>query len=653
MRKREKSSKKGKISKKVTLITLACILAVVIACELSSLYYTKQVIVEDSKYILQTKSADTSRIVDGWISEQGRIITTMMDSISYMDTTDHEVIMNYLEVQLAKNEDARMYYVCLGDEKLVLPADHSDIDLDPTTRGWWIEAWEKNGLVVVDPYVDAVTQSMVISVAAPFEIQGQQAVILADITIDKILEIVNNTETDVNTHAFLLSADNTVISHYNEAFLPKGEESTILTDEVKVNVDTSVAELITDYDGVKRFVSVNQIPSTGWKIGVCTDLSYVQGIINGSVKTSVIVVIILIAAAIIVINLLLWKMLAPISKVCDAIVSIADGDFNTGLKHTARKDEVGVLENTALALGETLSNIIGDTNNILGEIANYNLTVEDMQDYPGEFNQLAASVNKIKNILAQLLKEMQNAAVGVETGSTQLAGAADSLSDGTNMQAISINNLEDEMNDTVERIHRNSENCDRVNSEIVDLDKRIQDGNTQMTELLDAVSKIEEMSSDIQKIVGAIDTIAFQTNILALNASVEAARAGENGKGFAVVAEEVRNLASRCAEESNKTAVLVDACIECINDAKKHADYTFECLSMVASNSVEISHAFDTIFQDTKQQASKSDNMKDEIHNIFDVVQSNTAAAQQTAASSQELSEQALRLNGMVKKFIV
>ena len=161
------------------------------------------------------------------------------------------------------------------------------------------------------------------------------------------------------------------------------------------------------------------------------------------------------------------------------------------------------------------------------------------------------------------------------------------------------------------------------------------------------------MYEDIQKIVGTIDSIAFQTNILSLNASVEASRAGEHGRGFAVVAEEVRSLAEKCSQSSKQTEELIDKCIASISAAKSYADNTMESLSVIVSGSEEIAAAFDNISAATKEQALKSNAIKHEVNNIYDVVQSNTATAEETSASSETLSDQAISLHEMVQQFRV
>ena len=209
------------------------------------------------------------------------------------------------------------------------------------------------------------------------------------------------------------------------------------------------------------------------------------------------------------------------------------------------------------------------------------------------------------------------------------------------------------MDEVVERISSSSENGAVVNKKLRELDDEIKQSNTQMSELLSVVHQIEEMSEDIKKIVGTIDSIAFQTNILALNASVEAARAGDNGKGFAVVAEEVGTLAAKCGESSKKTAELIEKTIVAISNAKEYADSTFESINEIVANSAEISQAFNQIAEVNILQVQKANEIRVEIGNISEVVQSNTATAEQTAASTEVLSNQALMLERSVSKFRV
>lgn len=486
---------------------------------------------------------------------------------------------------------------------------------------------------VSDITLSRYTGTYGVSIAAPVQsaygdITG---VIYFRIDNDFMTSIVENLKISRNSSACIVDANNQIIAHENPEL--------IMTEAAASN------------DGICTSVPVNN--TNGWTLVITAPESDFTGAMTTMIRQFVIWDIIAVIAALIIAMLFANSMSKSVLTAKNAMLSISQGDLSCSLTKTKRKDELGVLQNTAASLVEMLQHIIGEANQILGSIAHFDLTTGEMNSYPGAFNSLADSVNAIRQMLTRMIIDIQSSSANVKSGSSQLAEATQLLSEGTVSQTSSIEKLVMDMNNVVDSINQNSENGNLINERLNTLDTKIQDSSQQMEHLLRIVDQIEEMSSDIQKIVGTIDSIAFQTNILALNASVEAARAGENGRGFAVVAEEVSSLASRSSDASKKTGELIEKCITGIAQAKESADVTASALESIVTYSAEIARSFDSISEATQEEARKANSIRMEINNISDVVQSNSSTAQETAASTEALSQQAQTLEAMTSRFRV
>ena len=173
-----------------------------------------------------------------------------------------------------------------------------------------------------------------------------------------------------------------------------------------------------------------------------------------------------------------------------------------------------------------------------------------------------------------------------------------------------------------------------------------------MKQLLEAVENIKEKSASIKNIIKTIEDIAFQTNILALNASIEAARAGEAGKGFAVVADEVGNLAAKSAEAAQNTTSLINASLTAVEKGTQLADSAHTAMNSIVNGISKISDEMQAITEAAAEQQSAVGDITEGISHIEAGMHSTTATAEESAASSEELSALASTLAGEVDKFI-
>jgi len=641
------------LAAKISIIAAICMFIVAAVVQTTFFFRFRSAMFEREGQSLEIQSAEEAGKINEWLTGQAEILSTIGATMEFNNNKDPEYLMDYLENSLKQNEYALMYYITFAYNKSIYPADHSTVDLDPTERGWWKSAVEKGDVIFTEPYTDYVTGKLVVSVAKPLMIEGEQAVLLADITIDSLIDMINESSSSSGKEIFLLASDGSVVTHPNSDFLPKEEGNTVLSDVVAFDANTSEVQDIRDYNGVDKLLSINTIDATGWMVGVLSEGSMVDEIISQTLLRNNIVLWAITIVCSILIALILNKMIAPLKSAVECLDGISKGDFSVKIDEAKSADEVGRLQNAATHLLHTLSNMINESNAVLGAMANQDLMVNDMSSYEGDFDQMANSINQIKYTMTDLIKEIQVAASQVNTGAGQLADASENLSVKTLEQANSIRAIEEHIHNVGSRIEASFEKCREADTKLMDMDCNIQTGHGEMTKLVKLVEQIEAYSADILQIVKVIDTISFQTNILALNASVEAARAGEAGKGFAVVAEEVRNLAYRSGEESKKTDEIIKNCIKAIEAVKAAADDTFDCLLEVSEQSVSTRTAFHSIYEDTMALSDSAKDMVYEAEKVSNAVQSNMATSEQTAASSAELSGQSESLKTMVSGFRV
>ena len=616
------------IKGKITVQTIMYLLVALVICELVSVVTLNANMTSQSKLYINAEAQTNAGVVNEWLIEQGNIAHTITNAVAFMNTKDPDTIMNYLEKNLSENKDALMYYVCFGYDGGVLPADHSKLDLDPTTRDWWKQAIAKNGLIYTAPYKDFASGNMIVTVAEPLKIQGEQAVFLADIALETLTNQVKKVSADENLQGFLLDADGAVVSHENEDFLPKEEGNTILSDALNTDV-CNVSEL-RDYDGRMKFVSTASVDATGWTFGVTED----KAVITKQIARNVIIVIALGLVMLIVVTVMtavsVRKSLAPMETMKKFVKEKVIG---TQICHKQKNE----IEEIRYLIQEMEDKFIGVIRQTKAESDNIH---ERMQ---GTNNKVVSINENIMEIGAAM--EETGANIDSQTANITM------INEACGSAAQSIIHLADEAQEMAANAKEVACRVERMAKELLEDKESATQVAAESKERMQKAMQGAEVIGEIANVSSAIQEIASQTNLLALNASIEAARAGEAGKGFAVVAEEIKKLSEDTGEEISKVNDLTAKVFESVKALSRESNAVLEFINGTVMSDYNKLETLVTEYQkDTGYYNQVSESIGASAESVRDSVDSINEMIDSISMAQKELSDAATSVNENLQK---
>lgn len=543
----------------ISYVALCTVVIIMVTATLNSIVM-RNVLLADGRAALTEKAENTGALIDEWLIREAYIVNTMKNTLAAMSTDDMEAVMDYLETNLAQNPDALMYYCCLAYDGGIFPANHTSLDLDPTTRGWWIDAVGTGDLIYTEPYTDFATGQMIVSIAAPLTMSGEQAVILADITIDSLIEMVKNSGTGENVQTFLLAEDNSVITHENADYLPKEEGNTILSDVLSIDLDSQDVSTFQDYDGVSKYYVVWEIGTTGWRIGVVQPTSVIGSQIRNDLIAPLAVDLVLLLLFIILLNAVVSRMLKPMAAMKSFIKEKVIGAKNC-------KEENNEVKEISYLIGELERSVVS--------------TIHKTQHEAGVIRDMITGTDSHVSDMSGNIMEIS--AIMEETGAnvaTQTASISD-IDKNCRDVAAAMEELSNNAQTIMERANEITARVDQMVPELLDDKKNAIAITIDSKQSLESAIREMEVVGKISEVSQEISSIAGQTNLLALNASIEAARAGDAGKGFAVVAEEIKNLSNTTESEIDKVNELVDKVMESVKKLSGASDKIIKFLDEV------------------------------------------------------------------------
>lgn len=667
---KKKHSGKG-ISQQIQGQVSSIVLAIFLVIAVVSIFMVRATVMEakETELTLESKAAsyqlgdyfDQYKRMTEQLAVNPQIRQVLADTVEEHGLTNTKgydtVFENMLNIAKADSDNILAVWIADLDANALAQSDGFT-----SSDGWhieerpWYYCMEQGITIFTEPYVDKSTGQLILSSVAPvYDTQGKVLGVAGmDISMTKIIDVMSGYKIGKTGYAVLMSSNGTIIYHPQESEQQKYIGDMNISANVVDNVESG-NEVFLKYKaaGVTKYGYLAKVGETGYKVLSNIPSSEYYSALVGMIIMLVIVFAVGIVVIVIGLRKTADKLTQPILQLNATAQKLAEGDLDVELVVTT-EDEIGELGNS---FGKTVDRLkvyidyIDEISEMLARIADGKLHIELTHDYVGEFQKVKQALLNISASLKEVMQGMNYSANEVSSGADDLAKAAQGLAEVATTQAAAVEQLLATTTTVVEQVEEGRKESEISAEEIRHVTTMMESSQKQMVDMMAAMQKIHETSQQVVGITQTIEEIADQTNLLALNASIEAARAGEAGKGFAVVASEISSLADASGRAVNTTRDLIHLSMEEIDKGTGLANAVLSSLQ----ESVEAVERANALIQQTAEnaisQVQSMEQIRYGIEEIAQGTQDNSAMSQESAATADQLAQQAEILNEMVNRF--
>lgn len=636
---RRQLSLKGKILIPLLITLIVAFIAMMLFISTINSRALKKDVMLQSETMLES----TTAIIHAYFERYRDGLSLLMNNEQFVAAATSSVTTNEIEVDTIFEallpfteiyEGVSNVYISLNNGRTIAaPVNNVPANIDPRDRPWYVDAVKVGGIVIGEPYVDAISGEKVITISQPLYSQTNQlvGVIGADISLTYLIETLNTINPGYDGEVFLVSAIGNPIVHQTIE-----DENLFELPAYSFLKSLDAADFTVNHQQLdNQLVVYKKIEGVQWIVGSDYEMKNINAIANSTTKILLITFSVVLVIITILMLFIVSRLIRPITALEKVAQQLATGDLTVQLQATTN-DEVGSL---AKAFGDMVSKTSNTIRNIQQSIYKLSLSSNSLTAYSEEMNATSDEI-------ATATMSISDDAALVNTEANKAAELSDSLQQ--QMQKI---------HDNTTVLSSTAQTVDEVGSQAIQQIDYLEETNHSMQAKIQhmqaIMTKLEQDMAKIESIATFITTISGQTNLLALNASIEAARAGEHGKGFAVVADEVRKLAEQSAQAAADVQLSIQ---EILNQSKvataemqstneqfavqinavEETTSAFQQMSQHVTNMLSAIHA---INEEVSSATSLSSTIQHQMHEILNASDQTLAATEQVTSSTLEQTE--------------
>ncbi|RMT65529.1 Methyl-accepting chemotaxis protein [Pseudomonas coronafaciens pv. atropurpurea] len=626
-------TKSLKFSHKILLAASLVVIAAFTAFTSYNDYLQRNALHEQLKESLNQTGEGTAGNIRNWLSGRILLVENLAENAVVPQSEEQQkfalgqptLLATFMSIYQGKTDGSFV----------TQPSDDMPADYDPRTRTWYTGAIGAGKTTLTEPYLDAVTKGLIVTIATPVKsAAGVTGVVGGDLSLEILVEMISSLKLHNDGYAFLVDSTGRILVHPDTSLVMKTLAEVYPTHTPELSEEISESERAGKTQ-ILTFAHVDGLPSVNWYVGVAMDKDTAFAALGEFRNSAIVATVIAVILIILLLGMLLTVLLRPLNLMGRAMHDIAAGEGDLTKRLTIQsEDEFGYLGN------------------------GFNLFVERIHD---SMREVASSTVQLNEVAQRVVNASNSSMLN-----------SDQQSHRTNSVAAAINELGAATQEIAQNAARASGHSSDARTLASDGQEVVGQNIAAMSRLSSRISnasaQIETLNTktaNIGQILEVITGISQQTNLLALNAAIEAARAGEAGRGFAVVADEVRNLAHRTQESASQVQEMIEQlqsgareAVAIMNESQREsvetvgiANKAVTSLETVTDRIGEIDGMNQSVATATEEQTAVVEAINVDITEINTLNQQGVENLNATLRACTDLEQQSTRLTQLVGSF--